>query len=1289
LTWDVTSSSRVIDSQIRKLTSSGALTTVAGAFLASPACVDRSISSDGPADPLAAGAATFAIVRKLALAPDGTLYIAERTKLRRLRDGQVSTVASGFSQLYGVAIAGDGTLFVSDAAGKVHRISSDGDVTDFAGGGASTTDGVPATSAVLSSPQDIAIGPDGLVYVAETGDNRIRRINGDGTIQTVAGTRVAGLGGDGHPTATQLNRPGGLTFGPDGALYIIDSLNHRLRKISPKPGITLGGGAFGVASLDGQELFHFDASGRHRRTLDTHSGAAIHTFGYSGSALTSVTDVSGRVTTIARSGSSITLTAPDQQPTTLLLDAEQNLERVTRPDGTFYSFGYGPGRLLTSMKDPKANAEAGLPAVFEYDNGLLVTDTDARPGASPQTLDRSQLAGTTGWSVTHTTPPGRATEYRTELASGIRTRTVTRPDGTQAIERRREDGALVFTAPGGATYDQHLTAPDGTQVWKRTQRNPAYGGTTGLATDTLTRLPSGLTRTVTESAAATINPATGALLTEAITNTTNGVPSFITYDATTRTFTTTTRAGRTNERVLDLSGRVASLRVSGILPTSFEYDTAGRLSRIIHGTRNTDLDYFPGGSGLKSGYLESTQTYAGSSPPLTATTFDRDALGRVLFSTTGSATTATTWDENGNLESVTPPGQPIHILDYDAINQLTTYLPPAIPEAPAPGTSYLFDADRTLDTETRPGSVLLNPSYDAAGRLDSLAFPGGLLDHSYYGTTPPSGGAPGKLSGVLGAYGVNLAYQYDGSLTKKVTWSGLVSGAIEWTYDSDFVPTIETVTPGTGPAVPVHFGYDADDLPTCASLTTCNPAGADALTIARSPSNGFITSLTLGNVIEIFGYNDYGEPASQTSTYVATPLIALTYDSASFPRDALGRITRKRETLAGTTTNLDYTYDDQGRLTDVFRNGLAHEHFDYDDAGNRTLGYNAAAGTTHVGTYDDQDRLRTYGPWTYTYTPNGELSTKSGAGQTWTYGYDTLGNLLSVTLPSGTAITYLVDGQNRRVGKRVNGTLVKQWLYKDGLRPVAELNGSGAVVARFVYASDRSTPDFVVRGGSRYRVLTDQLGSPRMAVNVTNSSDVPFRAEYTAFGVQTMLSGTAADWMPFGFAGGMSDTETGLVRFGARDYDPEVGRWVSKDPVRFESDGPNQYRYATNDPTNYVDTNGLTSTLVLRPPPAVLGTGGAVVGGIAIGVAVAGILTDTVCRIQDIPDATPLPANDNAFPMPVPKVESPEPTPEGCKQIKQTICIPECTAGLPGTGKNFHGCITKCLAKHGCGNYWL
>jgi RHS repeat-associated protein len=432
----------------------------------------------------------------------------------------------------------------------------------------------------------------------------------------------------------------------------------------------------------------------------------------------------------------------------------------------------------------------------------------------------------------------------------------------------------------------------------------------------------------------------------------------------------------------------------------------------------------------------------------------------------------------------------------------------------------------------------------------------------------------------------------------------------------------------------------------------CGPPASDALSIARSPSNGLVNSITLGSVTESFGYNDYGELASQTSTFGATPLLTLTYDTPAFGRDALGRLTRKTETIAGVTTTFDYAYNALGRLTDVAKNGILEEHFEYDSNGNRTLAINATLGTSHTGTYDDQDRLLSYGPSAFTYTPNGELATRTqtSSGQTWTYTYDALGNLLTVAIPGGPTITYLVDGQNRRVGKRVAGTLVKQWLYKDGLRPVAELNGSGAVVTRFVYGSDRNVPDYVVRGGNTYRVLADQLGSPRMAVNVANQSDVPFRADYSSFGVHTMLEG-AADWIPFGFAGGMYDADTGLVRFGARDYEPTLGRWVSKDPSQFGGDGPNLYEYALSDPANYADHTGRTAIPLsppIRLPPGFLPGAGVIAGAIGVGAIAshnADAAKDIACKIGDLPNGSlPLPRiadNDNgippAVPVPIPK----------------------------------------------------
>ena len=114
-----------------------------------------------------------------------------------------------------------------------------------------------------------------------------------------------------------------------------------------------------------------------------------------------------------------------------------------------------------------------------------------------------------------------------------------------------------------------------------------------------------------------------------------------------------------------------------------------------------------------------------------------------------------------------------------------------------------------------------------------------------------------------------------------------------------------------------------------------------------------------------------------------------------------------------------------------------------------------------------------------------------------------------------------------------------------------------------------------LRPPKTYRILTDHVGSPLLVVNVANASDVPFRATYTAFGEAT-ITGTA-DFLPFGFAGGLFDIETGLVRFGARDYDPVVGRWTAKDPIRFDGGQANLYVYVGDDPVNKVDIFGRSS----------------------------------------------------------------------------------------------------------------
>lgn len=231
--------------------------------------------------------------------------------------------------------------------------------------------------------------------------------------------------------------------------------------------------------------------------------------------------------------------------------------------------------------------------------------------------------------------------------------------------------------------------------------------------------------------------------------------------------------------------------------------------------------------------------------------------------------------------------------------------------------------------------------------------------------------------------------------------------------------------------------------------------------------------------------------------------------------------------------------------------------------------------STVNATYDDQDRLLTYGAISYTYTANGELKTKIDGTSTNNYNYDVLGNLTHVSLPNGITIDYVIDGRNRRVGKKVNGTLVQGFLYQDQLNPIAELDGSGNVVARFVYGSKFNVPDYMIKGGITYRIISDHLGSPRLVINTIDGS-IAQRLDYDEFG--NVTADTNPGFQPFGFAGGLYDRDTKLIRFGARDYDAETGRWAEKDPVGFEGRDTNLYAYALADPVNLVDLSGAESS---------------------------------------------------------------------------------------------------------------
>jgi len=184
----------------------------------------------------------------------------------------------------------------------------------------------------------------------------------------------------------------------------------------------------------------------------------------------------------------------------------------------------------------------------------------------------------------------------------------------------------------------------------------------------------------------------------------------------------------------------------------------------------------------------------------------------------------------------------------------------------------------------------------------------------------------------------------------------------------------------------------------------------------------------------------------------------------------------------------------------------------------------------------------------------------------------------------------VIDGRNRRVGKKVNGALVQGFLYGNQLEPIAELDGSGNLVARFVYGSRAHVPDYMVKGGVTYRIVSDHLGSVRLVVNTIDGS-VAQRVDYAEFG--NMTNDTSGGFQPFGFAGGIYDQHTKLTLFGARDYDAETGRWTAKDPIGFAGGDANLYGYTFSDPINLFDPSGL----IFNPAGAVVGGTLGAVGG--------------------------------------------------------------------------------------------
>ena len=139
----------------------------------------------------------------------------------------------------GVAVDGAGNLYIADARNhRIRKVDSSGTITTIAGF-VDPGDGGPASEGRLAFPTGVAVNGAGNLYIADARNHRIRKVDSSGTITTIAGTGEFGFGGDGGPaTDARLALPNGMAVDGAGNLYIADSGNHRIRKVDSSGTIT-------------------------------------------------------------------------------------------------------------------------------------------------------------------------------------------------------------------------------------------------------------------------------------------------------------------------------------------------------------------------------------------------------------------------------------------------------------------------------------------------------------------------------------------------------------------------------------------------------------------------------------------------------------------------------------------------------------------------------------------------------------------------------------------------------------------------------------------------------------------------------------------------------------------------------------------------------------------------------------------------------------------------------------------------------------------------------------------
>ena len=1063
------------------------------------------------------------VVRKVDTSGTITLFAGTVNTAGFSGDGGAATSAK-LSAPKGLAVGSDGSVYIADFNNaRVRKVNPSGTISTIAGNGFSDVnggdgDGGAATSAKLN-PFGLAFDSAGNLYASDWDANRVRKIDTSGNISTVAGSGTPsspGYSGDGSAaTSAQLDEPRGIAVDGSGNLFIADTSNEVVRKVNTggiistfagdhTPNCPLGG----IANR-GDGLFATDANVQlNPWWVTTDRFGSVYISDYLGARVRRV-DASGVISTVAGSGSYLCNgsagfsgdngpagLAKLQNPYGISIDGQGNLilvdeynYRIRAVWGAIYAT---PTQLETRVPNPSELGYCRACAADPVDGAsgnFYESYTDlAIPGRSPG-LDETRTYGSLNASYNGPFGYGWSSSYdmHLQLGSGAPASTVDVVqendafasftwNGTQYVAPPRVLATLVLNGDGTYTFTRRAQEQfvfDSTGLLIKEVARNGFAGSPGpgvvAAYTTTLAYSSGVLSTVTDAAGRTLTFSYG----------TNGKVSGI-ADSTGRsvgygydgsgnlTDVTDVASGNTHfgydgshllltardprvntvtTNTYDATGRTLTQEDALMRTTTMDYTSVPGSTKVTDPKGNVTIDAFV------NNMLMSATKGSGTSAVTWTYTYDPSTLGVATETITSSSDpnnhqTSYTWDPSGHPLTATDAlnhetiwtynafGEPLTVEDaklvtttntYDSAGNLTSTSTPLVEQPGQTQTTTYTHGDSAhpgdVTSITDPRSKIWSFGYDAStGDLLSQTTPlGDETTYTYNSAgqrltmvTPNgnvTGGNPSQYTTtyVPDAFGDDTSvtdplthqtqYVYDADRNLHQVIDPLTQTT---TYDYDVANQLTTVTrPDT---TQLHNDYWPDG-----TLKTQTDAAGNATSYAYDALARLASVTDPKNRATSYTYDAAGnvktvlDPASRTTTSgcdVADRLTSVTYSDGVTPNVAYTYdADNQRLTMSDGTSppSSSYTWDSLHRLTSQTDGASQTMGYGYDLANNLTSITYPGSHTVTRG-YDDSGRIHTVADW-LTHTT--------------TYNYDHNSNLITQAYPNSTLATYTPDAANR------------------------------------------------------------------------------------------------------------------------------------------------------------------------------------------------------------------------------------------------------------------------------------